>query len=415
VLQLGQTIKIGLMEIRGNKLGSFLTMLGVIFGVAAVIASVAIGEGARQQAMEQVAQLGLTNIRIRALDLSGHEQVAAIHQNPDGLARQDMEAIEVNCPFAYRMAPVKELEDKPVFEGSAIHAAVIGVTPEYAAVMNFHPAQGRFLADLDMETVQRVCVIGAEIHQEIFGSAPWNDVSGNWLQIGDSMYSVIGIMEDKRLAESGSSAVSVRNVNRDVYVPLSAVGRRFSRGTAHHELSELIVQVRDRSHVKQAAELIDVILKRTHNGVNDYDLIVPLDLLRQAQATQRRFNMVLAAIAAISLLVGGIGIMNIMLAGVTQRTREIGIRRALGATRKDILGQFLLEAVVLSLVGGFFGIAAGFSLGAVISYYAGWKTIFSFGAVVMSVLVAGSVGIAAGFFPARRAAGLNPIEALRYE
>lgn len=412
---LGQTIKIGLLEMRNNKLGSFLTMLGVIFGVAAVIASVAIGEGAKQQAMEQVSQLGLTNIRIQAVELSGHERVTAVQQNPKGLAQIDMAAIEANCPFVKLMAPLKELKEKPVFEGRTVNAAVIGVTPDYTAVMNFYPVQGRFLSEMDMETVQPVCVIGAEIHQEIFGSAPWRQVSGKWLQIGDSMFSVIGVMEDKRLAEAGTSAVSLRNLNRDIYVPLSVVGRRFPRSDSQHELSELVVQVSDRNAVKQAAELIGTILKRTHNNVTDYNMVVPLDLLRQAQATQRRFNMVLAAIAAISLLVGGIGIMNIMLAGVTQRTREIGIRRALGATRNDILAQFLLEAVVLSLVGGLFGILTGFSLGAVISHYAGWKTIFSFGAVVMSVLVAGTVGVAAGFFPARRAAGLNPIEALRYE
>lgn len=412
---LGQTIKIGLLEMRNNKLGSFLTMLGVIFGVAAVIASVAIGEGAKQQAMEQVSQLGLTNIRIQAVDLSGHERVTAVQQNPKGLARMDMTAIEANCPFVERMAPVKELVEKPVFEGRTVNAAVIGATPDYATVMNFHSAKGRFLAEMDMETAQPVCVIGAEIHQEIFGSAPWQQVAGKWFQIGDSMFSVIGIMEDKRLAEAGTSAISMRNLNRDIYVPLSVVGRRISDTATHHELSELVVQASDRNTVKQAADLIDTILKRMHNNVNDYDMVVPLDLLREAQATQRRFNMVLAAIAAISLLVGGIGIMNIMLAGVTQRTREIGIRRALGATRNDILAQFLLEAVVLSLVGGVFGIVTGFSLGAVISHYAGWKTIFSFGAVVMSVLVAGTVGVAAGFFPARRAAGLNPIEALRYE
>jgi putative ABC transport system permease protein len=326
-----------------------------------------------------------------------------------------MTAIEANCPFVKRMSPVKILNDKPVFEGRTINVDVLAVTPEYAHVMNFFPQRGRFLSDIDIETVHQVCVIGAEIHQDIFVSAPWERVTGQTLQIGDSMYTVIGIMEDKRLADAGASAISLRNVNRDVYVPLSAVGRRFAADNNHHELSELIVQITDRTLVTQAANLIENILKRTHAGVSDYDIVIPLDLLRQAQATQRRFNLVLAAIAAISLLVGGIGIMNIMLAGVTQRTREIGIRRALGATQNDIMTQFLVEAVMLSLVGGIIGIAAGFTLGAIISYYAGWKTIFSIAAVLMSVLVAGTVGITAGFFPARRAAMLNPIEALRYE
>ncbi len=414
-MQIGQTIKIGLTEIRSNKLGSFLTMLGVIFGVAAVIASVAIGEGAKQQAMEQVELLGITNIRIQAVELTGHERLTAIQQNPGGLKQLNMKAIEANCPFVKTMAPVKKLKERPIFEGRTINADVLAITPEYSHVMNFFPYRGRFISDLDMATVQQVCVIGAEIHQEVFGSAPWERISGQKLQIGDSMYAVIGIMEDKRFADAGASAVSLRNINRDVYVPLSSVGRRFAFDSDHHELSELIIQVTDRGVVTQAANLIENILKRTHGGVSDYEIIIPLDLLRQAQATQRRFNLVLAAIAAISLLVGGIGIMNIMLASVTQRTREIGVRRALGATQNDIMTQFLVEAVMLSLVGGIFGIMAGFTLGAVISYYAGWKTVFSLTAVLMSVIVAGSVGITAGFFPARRAATLNPIEALRYE
>ncbi|MCD4653029.1 FtsX-like permease family protein, partial [bacterium] len=169
------------------------------------------------------------------------------------------------------------------------------------------------------------------------------------------------------------------------------------------------------NNVKQAAEMINKVLDRTHSSVVDYEMVIPLDLLRQAQATQRRFNLVLAAIAAISLLVGGIGIMNIMLAGVTQRTREIGIRRALGATRRDILTQFLMEAVILSLLGGIIGIVAGLILGGAISYYAGWSTIFSIKAIVLSVMVSAGVGVVAGLIPARRAAALHPIEALRYE
>ncbi len=414
-MQIGQSVKIGLTEIRSNKLGSFLTMLGVIFGVAAVIASVAIGEGARQQAMEQVEQLGITNIRIRAVELTGQELVTAIQNNPDGLARPDMEAIRANCPLVSRMAPVRELTVKPVFEGRTINAAVLAVTPEYASVTNTRVVRGRFIADMDILTSHQVCVIGAEIEQEIFGADSAEAVEGRRLQIGDSLYAVVGVMEDRRTADSSASAVSSRNINRDIYLPLSVVERRFGLADAHHELTELIVQVADRSDVRQAATLIETVLKRMHSGIADYEMIIPLDLLRQAQATQRRFNLVLAAIAAISLLVGGIGIMNIMLAGVTQRTREIGIRRALGATRRDILAQFLLEAVILSLVGGILGIAAGISLGAIISHYAGWKTIFSLSAVLISVLVAGTVGVSAGLFPARRAAALDPIEALRYE
>lgn len=410
-----QSVKIGFLELRSNKLGSFLTMLGVIFGVAAVIASVAIGEGAKQQAMEQVSQLGINNLRISPLELEGQEKVTATQQNPDGLAKTDIDAIAANCPFVQRMAPVMKLKQKPYFQGRLINASVLAVTADYQIVMNFHPTKGRFISDMDNETAQRVCIIGAEIYQEIFGNDPWEKVAGNWIQISDSMFTVAGVMEDKRLASARTSAVNIRNVNRDIYLPLSAAEKRFTTDDNKQELSELIIQIKSRNNVKQAAEMINKVLDRTHSSVVDYEMVIPLDLLRQAQATQRRFNLVLAAIAAISLLVGGIGIMNIMLAGVTQRTREIGIRRALGATRRDILTQFLMEAVILSLLGGIIGIVAGLILGGAISYYAGWSTIFSIKAIVLSVMVSAGVGVVAGLIPARRAAALHPIEALRYE
>lgn len=414
-MHLQQNVKIGFLELRSNKLGSFLTMLGVIFGVAAVIASVAIGEGAKRQAMEQVSQLGITNIRIKPVELDGQELVTASQRNPKGLAESDIEAIQANCPFVKDVAPVRTVEQKPIFQGSLVNATVLAVSSAYRTVMNVEPAQGRFIADMDIDKAQRVCVIGAEIYQTVFGNRPWQEVENSRIQIDDSMYTVIGVMEDKRLASARSSAIDIRNVNRDIYLPVSVVNTRFVPEEGQHQLSELVIQVASRNDVKQAAELIEKVLNRTHSGVKDFEMVIPLDLLRQAQATQRRFNMVLGAIAAISLLVGGIGIMNIMLASVTQRTREIGIRRALGATRRDILTQFLMEAVILSLTGGVIGIVAGLILGGVISHYAGWSTVFSIEAIVLSVLVAAGVGVVAGLIPARRAAGLHPIEALRYE
>ncbi|MBN1296701.1 ABC transporter permease [bacterium] len=414
-MDLRQSVRIGLIELRSNKLGSFLTMLGVIFGVAAVIASVAIGAGAREQAMEQIAQLGITNIRVRPLVLEGQERVSADQQNPDGLSLVDVKAIAANCPFAHRIAPIREITATPRVAGRTINGTLLAVTPDYRFIVNFHPVRGRFIADLDMNAAEKVCVLGAEVAEDVFGDAVWETISGQWIQIGMDIFRVIGVMEDKRSVSTRASTISVRNINRDIYIPFSVAEKRLRGVNGESALTELIIDIRQRRDVRQAADLIGTILDRTHGGVRDFELVVPLDLLRQAQATQRRFNMVLAAIAAISLLVGGIGIMNIMLASVTQRTREIGIRRALGATRRDIQTQFLLEAVILSLVGGIIGIFAGVILGAIIAHYAGWNTVFSFKAIILSVLVAATVGVAAGLFPARRAAGLHPIEALRYE
>ena len=405
-----QHVKIGLMELQSNKLRSFLTMLGVIIGVAAVIASVAIGEGARIEALDQLALMGINTIRITAKKLDGQALVTAQQKNPRGLALDDVEAIRGNCPFVRNAAPVLIREESVRIDGRVCPVQIVATSPEYLTVSNSAVSEGRFLLQSDIDGAARVCVIGPAIRAE-FGK----DAIGGTVRIHDGIFRVVGVMEDKTVKAGPSGPLSFRNVNRDLIVPVSAAQKRMSDRDPNHEISEITVMVDSADHLLPAADLIRRILGRMHSGVENYDVIVPLELLKQSQATQRTFNIVLAAIAAISLLVGGIGIMNIMLASVTQRIREIGIRRAVGATRREILGQFLIEAVVMSGVGGVIGILAGILFGFAIARFAGWKMVFSLQAIVIAVTVSAAVGVFFGLYPARRAASLDPIEALRYE
>ena len=411
-MNLIQGVKIGFVELESNKLRSFLTMLGVIFGVAAVVASVAIGEGAREQALRQVALMGTNNIRLKSTELNGQTLAISKQKNPRGLSLMDCEAIRANCPDLKNLSPSIFLKEKAWLNGQSIKGDITATSPEYTAVTNFHPASGRFFNQEDIDLAARVCVIGAEIKDDYFGGGnPLDQI----LILSNNAFTIIGVMEDKRLPEAGTGIVSTRNMNRDIYIPYTSALKRLSPPDENNELSEISIQISSQDKVMVSSVLIRSIITRMHNEVDNFELIVPLELLKQSQATQRRFNLVLAAIAGISLLVGGIGIMNIMLASVTQRIQEVGIRRALGATRRDILNQFLIESTVLSLVGGMIGIVSGMILGHVISLYAKWATVYSLKAIVLSFVVAGSVGIIFGIYPARKAANLNPIEALRYE
>ncbi len=411
-MNVSQSIKVGLLELRSNKLRSLLTMLGVIFGVAAVIASVAIGEGAREDALAQIALMGTNNIRVVPVKMEGVLLAESVRKNPQGLCLADMDTIEKNCPYIQKIAPIVQVNESLRVDGVVQDATVIGTTPDYVSVMNCHPASGRFLHFQDSIDAARVCVVGAEIHEKIRGSKA--RLNGRIL-IGETLFTIIGVMEDKRLKETPGSTVSVRNINTDIYIPLTTALKRMDRPDENNELSELSIMVDQPDNILPATELIQRILLRMHGGVENVNTIIPMELLKQSQATQKRFNLVLAAVAGISLLVGGIGIMNIMLASVTQRIQEIGIRRAVGATRSDIMGQFLIEAVVLSIIGGLIGIGVGILLGHGISLYAKWNTVYSLKAILLSFWVAASVGIVFGIVPARKAARLNPIEALRHE
>jgi len=413
-MEFTESLLTAMKGLASHKMRTFLTMLGVIFGVAAVIAMVSIGAGAKQEAVRQIELMGLNSIRIRPKELHGEELRKAKRKSPDGLTLEDMASLGAICPLIEGAAPLKELDEEIHFMGRSPESNVIGTDPVYPAVTGFEVVRGRFLEPTDLLHYKRVCVIGADIKRTLFA---FDDPLQARIQIGREWFTVVGMMKDKHMSAGRANVISIRDLNKDVYIPVTTMTQRFMPDPEKEQkgLTEIAVRVTESDRIREAANIIDNILSRRHNGVRDYELMIPEELLRQSQKTQRIFNIVMSAIAGISLLVGGIGIMNIMLASVTQRTREIGIRRAIGATQNDILGQFLIECLTISLMGGIVGIFVGVAMGKLITVYAKWETIISLGSVILSFGVAGGTGVIFGIYPAMKAAKLDPIEALRYQ
>ncbi len=428
-------IKTGFRELRSHKLRSLLTMLGVIFGVSAVIAMVSIGEGARQETLQQIQQLGIDVLHVRRVALAGEMEDEAAKKSPFGLNYGDALALAELCDFATRVVPSCRVFGEVSARGKAVDARVFGTSPEYLTALNLNVAEGRFIDEEDLARRAHVCVLGAEVKREAFA---FENPVGELIKIGLSNFRVIGVMREQVL-ETSDTTLALRDLNQDVYIPISVamedfqlymekaipmnpeavmglVGSMFERPPlARRPISEIAVQVADVDKTVPAAQVVKQILSQRHGGVPDFEIVIPIELLRQRQHTQRIFNVVMGAIAGISLLVGGIGIMNIMLATVTQRAREIGIRRCIGAKRGDIVRQFLVECLVITMIGGMLGVGGGIGAAEAISRYAGWKTVVAGGAVVLSLGVSVSVGLIFGLYPAIRAASIEPMEALRAE
>jgi putative ABC transport system permease protein len=412
MLEPSEAWRIGLENLRSHKLRSFLTTLGVIFGVTAVVSMLSIGEGAKRAAVEQIKLLGTNNIRIRRLDLSGQQQAEAERLQSDGLTSRDGKIIRANLPQLSGVCPLTFL-DVEVSRGDRHSSGrVIGAAVDYAQVTNFKPAEGRFLAELDDREAKRVCVIGSDVERELFGQG---NAINRRIKIDDAWFTVVGVMQQKHVRKSGQNVIAVRDVNKDVYIPLETALKRFTDSDRPDKVDEIAVRVASEDQVLPMADVLKRLLKRTHHAAKDYEIVIPAELLAQSQRTQRLFNIVMGSIAAISLLVGGIGIMNIMLASVTERTREIGIRRAVGASRGDVLSQFLNETVLVSVAGGLLGIVLGVIMAKAINLFAGWETVISLAGVLLAFGISAGIGIVFGLYPARKAAELDPIDALRYE
>lgn len=434
-MKLWAAIATGLNELQAHKLRSFLTMLGVIFGIGSVISMVSIGAGARQEALEQIKLMGINVIQVNRRSLTGDLALEAQRQSPQGLTYGDAEAIKTLYQGAERIVPVCRVFGEVRKGSTALSAKVFGTTPGYRPVTRLRLSSGRFLDEEDVARRASVCVIGAEVKRVAFLT---EDPIGNTLRIGDQEFQVIGVME-ARAVQTGRSLFTVPDMNEDIYLPITVAMENFQiyveqaipvdfgsflklftklfeqLPAEERPVTQIIVQAKDEIHTWEAARVVARILEHRHKDIPDFDIMIPAELLRQSQQTQRIFNIVMGAIASISLVVGGIGIMNIMLATVTQRAREIGIRRCIGASRADIARQFLLEALVITSIGGLLGIVAGVEMARLISDYAGWRTIVSGQAVVGSVLVAIFTGVIFGLYPAIRAASIQPMEALRAE
>ena len=415
-MDLRETFGLSIVGLTSHRLRTALTMLGIVFGVAAVIAMLSIGEGAKQEALDQIKQMGISNIIIQHWqpDDEGDDGEQESGQNrSEGLTRADARTIAEICPLAESVSPQREMKVKAQVGSTSFQTMVVGTTPNYLDVLNSQMDQGVFLSEQDMVEARRVCVLGSDAKRQLFF---FEEAVGKQIKLRDQWYTVVGILEDKGAAGGKIGGVlEVRNTDEDIYVPLSALLKRYKWEPSDAELTQITVKTTESERLQEAATIVRAIIKRRHRDVEDFKIAIPEELMRQSQQTQQIFNIVMGCIAGISLVVGGIGIMNIMLASVLERTKEIGIRRALGARRRDVLAQFLTEAIMVSLIGGFIGVALGYSLTSIITLYANWATIVQLWTIVLSFGVAAGIGITFGYYPARQAALLNPIDALRYE
>jgi putative ABC transport system permease protein len=424
--QLLITLRLGVKSLMLHKLRSILTMLGIIFGVCSVIAMLAIGEGGSYEAQEAIKKLGSANIILRSAKPAEDAKQTGMGRSSMldyGLTYDDGARIQSTIPGVVRVLPVRIIRETIRFARNSAPCQVIGTLPFYQQIVGLDIVRGRFLSDSDELTHENICVLTVGLAQRLF---PYQDPLEQSVKVDAFYYRVIGLVREVNMPEqrTQTSKAEGETIDNNVYIPLSTSRSRFgevlirrsagSMEVERIELHQMTVQMSDVRTVETADPQIKTLLGRFHTK-SDYEVIVPLQLLRQAERTKRIFNIVLGSIAAISLLVGGIGIMNIMLATVTERTREIGIRRALGATRRDITMQFLVETIVLSVGGGLIGVAVGVIVPVVVTHLTTMKTIVTLSSVLLAFGISGAVGMIFGLYPARAAALLDPIEALRHE
>ena len=408
-----ETFVTALRNLAKHKMRTGLTMLGMIFGVGAVIAMLSIGAGGEKKALETIGRLGLRNVIVRAKEVKPDER-AELRKKSLGVSLRDAEAITEAVPDVERVLPKIEVKPYKIMSTSGkAKGKVFGISSRYREAASVKLAEGRFFDARDERDHAQVAVIGQEIRRSLFGYGP---ALGKQLKVNDVWVEVIGILaSDPVSAGSRGNAVASGSSSEEIWVPVSTAMRKFDRDPLDAPIDELTVTVKEGASTRAVADLIKPLLDRLHGGADDYEVVVPEALLEQQRQTQRIFNIVMGSIAGISLLVGGIGIMNIMLASVLERTREIGVRRAIGARRGDIRAQFVIESFAISLLGGVAGIIIGIVLARLVAAYAGWPTVITVSSLVLSTGVSITVGLVSGIYPANRASELNPIEALRYE
>jgi len=437
-----RTWRLGTKSLLLHPLRSLLTVLGIFIGTASVIWLLAIGEGISLKAQEQIEGLGANNIIIRTIKPPEEATQGSSSRmiTPYGITRDDFERLDETIPMVTQSLPIRELRRRFTYAGRQVDGRLVGCTPEYADITRLEIDRGHFISDADIRDRNNFCVLSAEVANELF---PLDDPLGRAIHIEEEYYVVVGIMKSRSPTAGIGGSLAAQDFSRDVYIPISTLWSRigdaiYTRRSGSFEgeiveLSQVTLRVDEVKNVMETSEMVKDLLERHHRS-KDYGVTVPLELLEQAKTTRLMFIIFMGMIAAISLLVGGIGIMNIMLATVTERTREIGIRRALGAKRMDITRQFLVETVVLSVVGGLTGVLGGLTCGPIMNWLRNriedfapqmvnqlpevirtvepvivpWSIPLAFGISV-------SIGIIFGLYPATRAAAMDPIEALRHE
>ncbi len=432
------TFKLAVRNLLLHKLRSFLTVLGTILGVASVIAMLSVGEGSKKAAVDQIRQLGATNVIVRSVKPGANAQggnnssssAEASAVLTFGLKHEDLRVLEgLMHADGGRGSIVKHIAPLSLFRKTASHgryrienARIVGTVPELQPVKNLQLDRGRFIDASDLSDLANVVVLSQGAARSLFG---FEDPLGQPVLLGDGAFRVVGILRQQASGNEAAGQIGSDDLNEDVYVPITAARSRFgelqrivsagSRTYERNQLSEIAIAVEAEEMVPQVAEMVRKLLSTKHKIDNEYEVVVPLELLQQAEHEKRIWNIVLGSIAGISLLVGGIGIMNIMLATVTERTREIGIRRAIGAKRGDITRQFLVETVVLSTTGGLIGIFLGVSIPWAVTHFVGIPTITSTWSIIVAFGISVLTGVIFGVYPAQKAARMNPIEALRHQ
>lgn len=441
---------IAIDAVTANKVRSLLTALGIIFGVAAVIAMLAIGNGAQKEILDQIKLVGVNNIVVKPIveqhEEKVEEQVGQREKKKfsPGLTVRDIESIET-LPGITKISPEIILDTYVIRTGLRRSAKLVGINPSYFEIYNFSLEDGLIFNEEQERLGSPVCIIGHSIKSKFF---PTENPIGKSIKVGQHWLTIVGLLNERVVTSSSIAKLGIRDYNMDVYTPLKSVliryknrdkitaeqlrlatmrsnGMVFGNANAssedaeerknYHQLDRLVIQVAAGNQLTTTAEILSRMLERRHYGVVDYEIEIPELLLKQQQRTNDIFNYVLGAIAGISLLVGGIGIMNIMLASVLERIKEIGLRLSIGAKKSDVVQQFLFEAIMISVSGGIIGVILGVAMATVVSEVAGIPTIITFSSIILSFGVAATVGLIFGIAPARRAASQDPISSLRYE
>lgn len=445
--------KVGIEALLANRFRAVLTSLGIIFGVASVIAMLAIGNGAEKEILEQMKEVGVNNIIIKPRDLSSEKktndnantgdenttntnaaQIGGItkRNTSPGLSIKDAKDMLATIPSINYISPEVEVHTEFMYNGLYRNGRLVGVNNHFFEIAGAHSEKGDFFSDYQLQHASPVCIIGKNIKTKLF---PTQDPEGEYIKCGSNWLKIVGVLKSKSVKEKDIQKLSIRDINDDIYVPVNTMLLRYKnrslvtvtdiqqeasrRGRQPHDngnynqLDRMVVNVKESRLMGPTTEIISKLLLRRHNGIQDFEIVVPQLLLKQEQKTKNLFNIVLAVIASISLLVGGIGIMNIMLASVLERTKEIGLRLAIGATKKDIVTQFVSEAICISITGGIIGILLGISLSFIIQKTTDIQTIISVISVVVSFSISIAIGLFFGILPAKRASEYDPVVALR--
>ncbi|MBZ5725651.1 MAG: ABC transporter permease [Acidobacteriia bacterium] len=408
-------LTMGMANLYAHKLRSLLTMLGMIFGVGAVVAMLSITAGAQKEMMSFIDQLGVNNIIVEAHEAVDRNELQSVRAVSPGLSFRDFRAISENVSGLVAITPRKRFKPQKLLPKTANEPPqLVGVFPNYTEINSLKLVAGRFFTEDENKSSAPVCVLGETAKVNLLG---YDDAVGKYVKVNDTWLQVIGVLTPQAAADADVEGAQASNRNNLVIAPLNTVMRRFEDNTSYlkDEIDGIYMKVGPNIDSIETSNVVRAILTATHKDAGDFTVIVPAGLLAQRKQTQMIFSIVMICIAGISLLVGGIGIMNIMLATVLERTREIGIRRAIGARQADIVRQFLTEAVLISIAGGLIGIAFGVTLSKIIASAAGWSTLVTMSSICVAFGVSVFIGLLFGIYPAVQAAKLDPIEAIRYE